>query len=644
MEAKTETKMETEIKNLHFTPYATRHIKPTGWLRRQLQIQAQGLSGHLDKVWPDVKDSQWIGGDKEGWERVPYWLDGFIPLAYLLDDQDMQTRAKVYIDAILSRQEEDGWICPCPPQDRGRYDMWAHFLICKVLTVYHDCTHDPRIEEALYKALKKLDTHIESFTLFNWAATRWYECLIPLFWLYARRPQAWMLDLAHKLEEQGTDYEKTFTHWRYQQPQAYGRWSFMTHVVNLAMMLKSRALFSRITGEDPGDFAKKALDILLRDHGMAVEHFTGDECLAGTSPIQGTELCSVAEIMYSYQWLMAITGDPAWGDKLEKAAFNALPATISPDMWTHQYDQMTNQISCTVMEAHRPFRTNGPEANLFGLEPNYGCCTANFNQAWPKFALSTMMQVGGDGRMDAAEGVAITTIAPSKLNTTIKGVPVSVEVITNYPFEDGYRVQVKAASPVVFSLYLRIPASAQSATVNGMPASSGFYTLQTRWRPSETVVVNMAFAPTLTPRPSGLFALWRGPLLYALPIQEKWKKKEYTRDGVERKFPYCDYEITPQSKWNYGFAEHQFTFNGLPPGGKMLALDSQDDGQGEGPFNPHTPPVSITATLAQVPWESNQGVCAPTPLSHTAIASPEEIKLIPYGCTNLRMTEMPSLV
>lgn len=68
-------------------------IKPEGWLYRQLKIQAQGLSGNLDKIWPDVRDSAWIGGEREGWERVPYWLDGFIPLAHLLQDQDRMERA-----------------------------------------------------------------------------------------------------------------------------------------------------------------------------------------------------------------------------------------------------------------------------------------------------------------------------------------------------------------------------------------------------------------------------------------------------------------------------------------------------------------------------------------------------------------------
>ena len=132
--------------------FTTDEIIPEGWLRRQLEIQAAGLSGNLDKIWRDVRDSRWIGGDCDGWERVPYWLDGFIPLAYLLKDGDMISRAKRYMDAIIAAQRSDGWICPCEDKDRPRYDMWACFLICKVLVVYYECSKDPRVEDVLKKA------------------------------------------------------------------------------------------------------------------------------------------------------------------------------------------------------------------------------------------------------------------------------------------------------------------------------------------------------------------------------------------------------------------------------------------------------------------------------------------------------------
>ena len=134
--------------------YTSNELKPKGWVKRQLEIQADGLSGNLDKVWRDVRDSSWIGGDAEGWERVPYWLDGFVPLAYLLENEDMIARAKRYIDAIIARQEEDGWICPCSKEERPKYDTWAVQLITKVLTVYYECSRDERVPDVVYNILK----------------------------------------------------------------------------------------------------------------------------------------------------------------------------------------------------------------------------------------------------------------------------------------------------------------------------------------------------------------------------------------------------------------------------------------------------------------------------------------------------------
>src|SRR5436853_4714320 len=59
-------------------------VMPRGWLLDQLRLQATGLSGHLDEFWPDLgPSSAWLGGNGEGWERGPYFLDGLVPLAYL---------------------------------------------------------------------------------------------------------------------------------------------------------------------------------------------------------------------------------------------------------------------------------------------------------------------------------------------------------------------------------------------------------------------------------------------------------------------------------------------------------------------------------------------------------------------------------
>ena len=155
--------------------FTAKEIKPAGWLRRQLEIEAAGLAGNLDRIWPDVRDSAWIGGTREGWERVPYWLDGFIPLAFLLENEDMQARAKKYIDAILARRQADGWICPCRAEDRAKYDTWAVLLISKVLMLYFDCSGDTRAADAARSALKNLSAHLDAHPLFDWGRHRWYH-------------------------------------------------------------------------------------------------------------------------------------------------------------------------------------------------------------------------------------------------------------------------------------------------------------------------------------------------------------------------------------------------------------------------------------------------------------------------------------
>ena len=211
-------------------------LKPTGWLHRQLRIQADGLSGNLDKIWPDIRDSAWIGGNKDGWERVPYWLDGFIPLSRLLDDEDMKTRAKRYVDGILDRQCADGWICPCSEEERKNYDVWAYALICKVLALYCDFTADERAYDGLCRALRCLYDVMKNGTvkLKDWGKFRWFEALIPIAYVYERTGEEYLLSLAKLLREQGTDYTALTERW----VRPLNIWTLETHVVNLNMMIK----------------------------------------------------------------------------------------------------------------------------------------------------------------------------------------------------------------------------------------------------------------------------------------------------------------------------------------------------------------------------------------------------------------------
>lgn len=596
--------------------FTTNEIKPTGWLKEQLLLQAKGLNGNLDKIWPDVKDSAWIGGEREGWERVPYWLDGFIPLAYLLENEDMIARAKRYIDAIIEAQDSDGWICPCTKSQRENYDTWAVLLILKVLTVYADCSGDDRIQNVVELCLKNFDKHLDYFTLRNWGAARWFEGLIAILWLYERTNEEWLLNLARKLKALGFDWKEIFES-GYVDSCTEG-WDFYSHVVNIAMMLKSEALMSLISDGDPESFAKEALEYLMTKHGMATGHFTGDETLSGCLPIKGSELCGVVEAMYSYEWLFAITGNTEWLDWLEKLAFNTLPATISPDMWSHQYVQMTNQVAAFPM-SKPPFRTNNYVAHTFGLEPNFGCCTANFGQGWPKFALTSFMKT--------ENGIASCAITPASIKTEINNVDVYCESETQYPFRDTVTYKITTSAPVTFTMSIRIPSFADSAELNGENVETGgFVNITKEWSGTETINVKMHFSPSIIQRPDDMVCVWRGPLLYSIAIDEKWERVEYICGGVERKFPYCDYYIYPTSKWNYALADDTFE------------VKENDVVSG---FRGDEPPVEMTAKMFEVEWEFANGYCSPKPKSLKPISTIQNVRLIPYGCTNLRMTEIP---
>jgi DUF1680 family protein len=616
-------------------------VRPGGWLARQLRIQADGLSGHLDEFWPDVKDSRWFGGDSESWERAPYWLDGVIPLAFLLDDAALKDRLIHYMDYILTHQEGDGWLGPrvmiaaAGHGEMPSYDLWAQLLVTKVLVQYHEATGDGRAVDALERALRCLDTRIDLTPLFNWGQFRWFEALIAVYWLYERTGERWLLDLAVKLHAQGFNWRAFFARWPLTAPTPKGRWNYMGHVVNNAMAIKAHGLWWRLSGDAQDRTAVyDMIEKLDRHHGMVTGVFTGDECIAGKRPTQGTELCAVVEYAYSLEVLLSVIGDPAFGDRLERIVFNGLPATFSPDMWAHQYDQQVNQVECSV-RWDRPWTTNGGESNIYGLEPNYGCCTANLSQGWPKFAAHLWM-----GSVEE-DGLAAVAYGPSSVRAEVRGVGVTVKLETDYPFRDMLRFTVTVEEPVRFPLSLRIPAWAAEAALQvaegetSRPEAGTFHRIDREWQGTTNVVLTLPMSPALSFRTNGAVAIERGPLVYALKIGENWRRVH--QDRPHRGLPHADWEVYPTTDWNYALDVSEAT----------LADDVRFDEHpmGDCPFSPEGAPVSATVRGKRVPqWQMENGSSADVPQGPVTSPEPlEDVTLVPYGCTNLRITEFPVL-
>ena len=195
-------------------------------------------------------------------------------------------------------------------------------------------------------------------------------------------------------------------------------------------------------------------------------------------------------------------------------------------MQTHQYLQQVNQIMCADI-SDNVYRTNPSDSNMFGVEPNYGCCTANLSQGWPKFMLSAYMKK--NATEEDAEGLAVISYIPCELNTPIKGIPVHFKTDTMYPFRDEIKITVTPSMPFAFPIYLRIPEWVEYADIfvgdeKIRPQKGQFYKLEGYWEGETDVRIVFHSDFKLTSRPEGLAALTRGPLVYAMPIKERWEE------------------------------------------------------------------------------------------------------------------------
>jgi len=595
-------------------------VKPRGWLRRQLEVQATGQTGHLPEFWESLNEnSGWLGGTGESWERGPYYLDGLVPLAYLLDDDRLIGIVEKWMGWILNSQDAVGHFGPS-----GLADWWPYGPVLKAITQHHEATESPLTIPLLERFFAYMRRDLALNRLHTWSKMRWADTVLSVAWLYNRNSDPELLDLAAQLMAQGYDWAHHFTDFPHTQKQSV-RFPMRTHVVNTAMGIKTPAVQYLLTGwEELRRASWTALQVLDEFHGQATGIFTGDEHLAGKSPTQGAETCAVVETMFSLEFLMSMFADPAFGDRLERIAYNALPGAFSADTWQHQYDQQANQVLCTI--ARRRWTNNGDDANLFGLEPNFGCCTANQHQGWPKFVQSLWMATP-DG------GLAATAYGPCEVKARCRGADVRIEVDTEYPFDDTVRMTVHTSAPVTFPLSLRIPGWTSEPTLDvlgaRLPAEPGsFARVEREWSDGDTVTLTLPMSVRAERRFNDALTLHRGPLVYSLRVGERWER-------IRGADPCPDYAVHPTTPWNYSLAvdpERPEAIVERHPIGDMI-------------FSPDPAPIELRVKGRLVPeWGIIDNQAADVPQNPvTSDAPEEELVFVPYGCAKLRMTELPIL-
>lgn len=615
-------------------------IEPRGWLLETLRRQRDGLCGHLGEisVWLQKEDNAWLSKDghgKYGWEELPYWLRGYLQLAYIFDDPKMIAECQTWIEGALRSQRADGDFGPDQRFEDGSRDFWANMLMMFSLENYYEHSHDGRVLDLLTKYFRyqaslpdeKLLTHF-------WQKMRGGDNLYSVYWLYNRTKDPFLLEFAGKIHRCTANWEM---------PGDLPNW----HNVNIAESFREPAEHFMQTHDaaELQDSYDDFREVRKRYGQVPGGMFGGDEnCRAGyTDPHQAIETCGMVEQMFSDELLTEITGDCSWADNCEDVAFNNYPAALTPDLRALRYLTAPNMVLSDAANHSPGLENSGPFLLMNPFSSR--CCQHNHSMGWPAFNNHLWMATPDNGLCAVLYSASAVTARAGA------GETVRIDEETRYPFSPEVKLTVHTPRKVGFPLYLRIPGWCASASlvVNGHSvkttfAPDRFVRIEHRWKDGDTVALTLPMTITVRRWSANhnCASIECGPLTYSLEIQEQWKEQDSSKTAIgdsgwqknadPSKWP--SFEIDPASAWNYGLV--------LDP----VSIETQERPwpADNFPFTAASSPIELRVQARRIPaWKMDRfGLCGALQDSPVASDAPiETVTLIPMGAARLRIASFP---
>jgi len=598
-------------------------IRPEGWVRTQLQLEAEGFTGRLTEIspWLNKKNNAWISSTGEGvngWEEVPYWLKGFGDLGYVLGNKRIIAEAKLWIDGVISSQQPNGYFGPKSnlTANSGKPDVWPNMVMLNALQSYYEYSGDRRVLNLMSKYFKwEVTIPDPDFLLSYWEPQRVGDNIESIVWLYNRTGDQSLFDVIEKLHRRGANWVKGVPNW---------------HGVNMAQGFREPAEYSQLKHDNSLIQATERDYLTMRRmYGQVPGGLYGadENARRGFSdPRQAAETCTMVEMMLSDEMLLGITGDPTWAERCEDVTFNSLPASMTPDLKSLHYLTSPNMIRID-RGSKAPELENGGPMLLFNAY-DHRCCQHNTSHGWPYYAEHLWLAT-------ANNGVGVALYAPSSVTMKAgNGSPVTINETTNYPFDETIKFDIRSPKQNRFPLTLRWPSwcamptlvlNGKSMKVHGAPG--GYLIVDHTWDGTETLVLTLPMAIQTKAEFKGSISVERGPLTYSLKIGEK-----YVRDGGTDKFPALEVDAT--TPWNYGLVTSGQQF-------KVIRRHKSSDGQ---PFTPESTPIEITALARRIPnWQSDRlslvGLLQDMPAKTKEPI--QTVTLIPMGAARLRISAFP---
>lgn len=625
----------------HFLKLPVGSIKPEGWLRKYLELQRDGLTGHLNEIsaWLEKENNAWLtnGGD-HGWEEVPYWLKGYGNLAYILGDENMINEAKTWIEAAINSQRPDGSFGPINMKG-DKPELWAQMIMLWCLQSYYEYTNDSRVLTLMTNFFKwELSLPDDNFLEDYWENSRGGDNLLSVYWLYNKTGESFLLELAEKIHRNTADWTR---------PSTLPNW----HNVNVAQCFREPATYYMLDKDSALLAASYNVHHLIRRTFGQVPGgmFGSDEnCRMGyIDPRQGVETCGMVEQMASDEIMLRMTGDPFWAEHCEDVAFNTYPAATMPDFKALRYITCPNHVISDSKNHHPGIDNSGP---FLAMNPfSSRCCQHNHAQGWPYYTEHLVLATPDNG-------AALALYASCKATMKVgDGQQIAIHEETNYPFDEVIRLTVQTDKEVEFPLYLRIPTWANQAQIhiNGQkvttPVTSGQYAcIRRTWKNDDKVELTLPMQLSLRTWQvnKNSVSVNYGPLTMSLKIREKYVKSDsketaigdsqWQKDADASQWP--TYEIYPDSPWNYSLILNKD--NAL----KDFKVIKKQWPADNFPFTQESVPLEIKTVGRQIPsWKVDQyGLCHELPEADTPKREKEEITLIPMGAARLRISAFPN--
>jgi len=628
-------------------------VRPKGWLRRQLDLMVEGMTGRLNEVSHFVADDNgWLGGEKEGWEEQAYWFRGFYAMARQTGDHRCLKIAEEWIEKIIATAQTDGyygpgWCKEFKSKDGRRKvtDLWPHMVMNDALILHWEFTGDKRIKPMLRKFFRfclnipqrdfipALTQGIDIAPEFGaWKITvqipRAVDMVPQIYWLYNHTGEKWLLDLATRFYQHcgGPD----------------GNWN-ARHIVNFTQRFSYPGIYAQ-QSHRPWHLAQT--EFWYRQHmdtwGQQPRGIFGaDECVRDgkNDPRQGFETCGMTEFAKSFYLLGRITGDPLYADRCEDVMLNHFPASQTPDLKGLHYLTASNSPQLDASGVHDFF--NKCEQLNYSPHEVYRCCQHNVAMGWPWYA-DNLWQASAD------DGLVAWLYAASEVTAKVGAAGVNVSVVekTDYPFDGRVALTVKTAKAVRFPLYLRVPrwcvelklkVTGKAVKVDAVQGE--YIRIERAWTNGDRVAVEFGMEVSLKTWPrTGAVTVDRGPLSYSVKIGERWKKhhSRFIWEGSSKtKWP--GWEVLPTTPWNYG----------LVLGGdlaKCFKVVRKKAPLADQPWTPEAAPIEIETKAKQIAkWKLGADKTVP-PLQSSPIKATgptQEITMIPLGCARLRMSVLP---